>query len=200
MRQTASNITSSYCYGISLWATMNLIKGKLNYNGGLDIQHKKLDFNNLSNKGCEFSYTMNLTYRLSPTIYMNCYGTWQNRRIFLQGFENSYLYSNISIQKGWHNNQFRLAASIDNPFVNGVRVRRSYDIGGTNYYSNVRYHNTGIRIFFIYKFGKHDMEKSMKVDNNMLNKYWIYHGGYEYSTQHIKTVFQRQNVSIRERV
>lgn len=171
MWQSSTNIESSYACGAEFWATLSLLQGKLNFNGGLDFMHKKLQNSGISNSGWQLQYSMNVTYRLSPTLYVNCYGSWQNKKVYLQGREDSYLYSNLSVQKSWHNDQYRVAVSLDNPFGNGVNVRRDYHIDNADYFSETRYRNTGVRVFFIYKFGKHDMENNMKIKQNILNNY-----------------------------
>jgi len=171
LRQSTVNLSQEHDYGAELWATLSLMRGKLNFNGGLDVMHKKLDYCGINNQGWQFNYSMNITWRLSPTIYVNCYGSWQNKKIYLQGREDSYLYSNLSVQKSWHSDHYRVALSFDNPFSNGVNVVRNYTIVHTDFNSQTRYHNTGIRVFFVYKFGKHDMEKKMKINKNILNTY-----------------------------
>lgn len=171
MQQYAVNIDGSHSWGTEIWTTLVLMNGKLNFNGGLDIMYKKLKGEGISNSGWQLQYSMNATYRLFPTLYVNCYGSWQNRKIYLQGSENSYLYSNLSVQKSWYDDRYRVALSVDNPFSNGVNVKRDYHIGGKDYHSSIRYRNTGVRVFFIYKFGKHDMEKNMKIEQNILNNY-----------------------------
>lgn len=169
MQQTSTNLDGARSLGMEIWSTMTLFQEKLNFNGGINIKHIRLETNNLSNRGWHFSYTMNATWRLSPSLYINCYGTWKNKTILLQGTQNSYLYSNISIQKSWNADQFRVALSMDNPFSNGITVRRKYNIMGTTYYSQTKYHNTGVRLFFIYKFGNKDMEKNIKIRQDILN-------------------------------
>lgn len=171
MRQISTNLSQAHDYGSEIWATLNLFRGKLNFNGGLDVMHKKLRYQEVTNQGWQLHYSMNVTYCLSSSLYINCYGSWQNKKIYLQGSEDSYLYSNLSLQKSWHNDLYRLAFSLDNPFNNGVHVKRNYAINGTDYYSKTHYRNTGIRVFFVYKFGKHDMEKKMNIKQNILNKY-----------------------------
>lgn len=171
MRQLTANISSLHAYGAEFWATLCLMRGKLNINGGVDVMHKILDYQGQSNQGWQVQCSMNVTLRLSPTLYINSFGSWQNKKIYLQGREDSYMYSNLSIQKSWHNEKYRVAFSLDNPFGNGVKVMRNYDIDDTDYYSDTHYRNTGIRVFFIYKFGKHDLEKNMKIEQNILNNY-----------------------------
>ena len=171
MRQLTANISSLHAYGAEFWATLCLMRGKLNINGGVDVMHKILDYQGQSNQGWQVQCSMNVTLRLSPTLYINSFGSWQNKKIYLQGREDSYMYSNLSIQKSWHNEKYRVAFSLDNPFGNGVKVMRNYDIDDTDYYSDTHYLNTGIRVFFIYKFGKHDLEKNMKIEQNILNNY-----------------------------
>lgn len=171
VQQSSANIQSLYVLGTELWATLNMFRGKLTFNGGLDVMHRKWLDEAMNNSGWQLQYTMNATYRLTPTLYVNCYGTWQNRKVYLQGRENSYLYSNLSIQKSWHDDLYRVAVSLDNPFSNGTSVRRDYHIANRDYNSEVKYRNTGVRLFFVYKFGKHDMEKNLKVKQNILNNY-----------------------------
>lgn len=171
MQQYAVNIDGSHSWGAEMWTTLVLMNGKLNFNGGLDVMYTQLKGQDISNSGWQLQYSMNTTYRLTPTLYVNCYGSWQNHKIYLQGSENSYLYSNLSVQKSWHDDHYRVALSIDNPFENGVNVKRNYRIDGKDYHSSIRYRNTGIRVFFIYKFGKHDMEKNVKIEQNFLNNY-----------------------------
>ncbi|OYP55491.1 TonB-dependent receptor domain-containing protein [Segatella bryantii] len=171
MQQYAVNIDGCHSWGSEIWSTLVLMNGKLNFNGGMDIKYKKLKDHGISNSGWQLQYSMNVTYRFFQTLYVNCYGSWQNRKIYLQGSENSYLYSNLSVQKSWHDDHYRLALSVDNPFSNGVNVKRDYCIDGKEYHSSIRYRNTGIRVFFIYKFGKHDMEKDMQIEQNILNNY-----------------------------
>ena len=171
MRQSSINIESLYEYGTDIWATLSLLQGKLNFNGGLDIMHKELYNSGMSNNGWQLQYSINATYRLSPTIYVNCYGSWQNKNVYLQGREDSYLYSNLSVQKSWFDDQYRVAVSLDNPFSNGVNVRREYHIDNADYFSETRYRNTGVRVFFIYKYGMHDMKEKMKIEQNILNSY-----------------------------
>lgn len=171
VQQSSANIQSLHVFGTELWTTLNLFRGKLTFNGGLDVMHKKWMDETMCNSGWQLQYAMNATYRLSPTLYVNCYGTWQNKKVYLQGRENSYLYSNLSIQKSWHDDLYRMAISLDNPFSNGTTVRRDYHIDHLGYNSEVKFHNTGVRLFFVYKFGKHDMEKNLKVEQNILNNY-----------------------------
>lgn len=171
MWQYAVNIDDSHSWGTEMWSTLVLMNGKLNFNGGLDVMYTQLKGQGISNSGWQVQYSMNATYRLTPTLYINCYGSWQNHKIYLQGNENSYLYSNLSVQKSWHDDHYRVALSIDNPFENGINVKRNYRIDGKDYHSSIRYRNTGIRVFFVYRFGKHDMEKNVKIEQNVLNKY-----------------------------
>lgn len=171
LRQSTVNLSQEHDYGTELWATLTLLRGKLNFNGGLDVMHKQIDYQGAGNQGWQLNYSMNVTLRLSPTLYVNCYGSWQNKKVYLQGREDSYLYSNLSVQKSWHNDQYRVALSFDNPFSNGVNVKRNYLISSADLYSNTHYRNTGVRVFFVYKFGKHDMEKNMKINQNILNNY-----------------------------
>lgn len=171
IQQKFTNLNQQHDYGTEFWATLIMFRGKLNFNGGLDVMHARLCGQEVSNQGWQLSYSMNVTYRLSPSLYVNCYGSWRNKKVYLQGNEDSYMYSNLSLQKSWRNDQYRLAISLDNPFSNGVSVRRNYNINGIDYFSQIHYHNTGVRVFFVKKFGKRDMEKSMKIEQNILNNY-----------------------------
>lgn len=172
LRQTSVNIEKEKDYGCNLWSTLSLFKGMLNFNGGINFSRKS--FHTTSgdnNSNNQILFSINSTIRFSNSLYANCYGSWASKKIFLQGQESSYLYSNFSIQKSWKNDHIRLALSLDNPFVSAIIIKRDYNIQGMGYHSHMKYHNRGIRLFFIYKFGKHDLENNLKIEQNILNKY-----------------------------
>lgn len=169
--QTATNLDKEKIMGGSLWFTLNLLQGRFNMNGGINCAHKELSAGELYAQGNQYTANINLTWRFAPSFYINCYGSWASADIYLQGKQNSYTYSNFSIQKSWMNDNFKIALSIDNPFTSSISVKRNYELDGLRYKSDIQYHNRGLRIFFNYKFGKKDMERNMKIKQNILNNY-----------------------------
>lgn len=169
--QTAANLEEEKILGSNFWVTLNLFQGQFNLNGGLNFAHKRLKYETMSAKGNQYTVNLNLTLRIYKSIYINCYGTWASTDVYLQGKENSYTYSNFSIQKSWKNNNLKIALSIDNPFTNSISIKRDYELNGTKYKSNMQYHNRGLRIFLNYKFGKKNMEQNININQNILNNY-----------------------------
>jgi outer membrane receptor for ferrienterochelin and colicin len=165
------NLNAQKDLGVSLWFTLNLFKQKLSFNYGVDIIHKNLTFENINKQGVQALNSLNITYKITPTLYCNLFGNFNTPNIYLQGKENAYTYSNCSLQKEFNKGNIRLVASVDNPFSRGFKYTQNYNFDNANYTNEVTYLSRGIRLLFIYKFGNKDTSKDTnKNPDNILKQ------------------------------
>lgn len=163
-----SNIDYGDDFGINLWLSLNFIKRKLNINYGFDFIYKKLAGGNLKSNGTRFLNNVNITYKIKDDFYINFFGTFNTFDIYIQGKENSYTYNNLSLQKEFYQGNLKIAISVDNPFNRGTTIKQKYTIDTYSYSNQLTYYNRGIRLFFIYKFGKKAPNTTMKMQDDIL--------------------------------
>jgi len=163
------NIDSGNDFGISVWSSLNLFK-KLNINYGFDLINKTLSFSKAQVKGVRFLNNLNLTYKFTDDLHINFFGAFNSPDIYWQGKENSYTYSNFSLQKKFYNGNLNIAISVDNPFSKGIRIEQKYIIENYAFNNQLTYYNRGIRLFVIYKFGKKQPETPMNMQNDILKE------------------------------
>ena len=168
---TPINLDREINTGISIWSTLNLFKQKVLINYGVDYIYKELYFSGQKNTGVQILNSLNLTYNINENWRVNLFGSFNTPNIYIQGIENSYTHSNISLQKDFLKNNLIIALSVDNPFSKGFTHRQNYNINNINFYNEQLFFNRGIRIFAIYKFGSKDSSKNIKNKNveNILN-------------------------------
>lgn len=109
-----------------------------------------------------------MTYDIGKNFYVNLFGTFNTPQISLQGKENSYTYSNLSLQKNFNDGNFRIALSVDNPFSKGICLEQKYNIGNMTYNNKLTYYNRGIRLLIIYKFGRKQNDPVMEMQDDIL--------------------------------
>lgn len=167
---TYINVNDSKEYGASLWASLTFLRKRLSVNYGIDVVHSKFSYNELKANGIQVLNSLNMTYKIGDSFYINLFGSFNTPKIYLQGKENSYTYSNLSVQKNFNNGNFRIALSLDNPFSKGICLEQKYHIGSMAYNNKLTYYNRGIRLLLIYKFGKKQNDPVMKMQDDILKK------------------------------
>ena len=139
-------------------------------NYGFEIIHKNLIHKELKKRGVRFLNNLNIIYKITDDFYVNFFGTFNTANIYLQGKENPYTYSNLSLQKNFYKGNLRIAISMDNPFNKGITLHQKYFIENYSYDNRLTYYNRGIRLFIIYKFGKKQPEPTMKIQDDILKE------------------------------
>lgn len=167
---TYLNINEAKEYGLSLWTSLAFLRKRFTVNYGIDVVYSKLFCNEMKASGIQVLNSLNMTCKIGDSFYINLFGTFNTPKIYLQGKENSYTYSNISVQKNFNKGTFRIALSMDNPFSKGIRVEQKYNITNMEYNNKLTYYNRGIRLLLIYKFGKRLNDPVMKVQDDILKK------------------------------
>ncbi len=167
---TYTHLKSENDIGISFWASTNFLHKKLYINYGLDMIHRKLKHSEFKTTGTQFLNNLNIIYKITDDLYVNLFGAFNTPTTYLQGKENSYTYSNLSIQKNFLKGNLRIAGSVDNPFSKGIRVKQTYQIENFSYHNQITYYNRGIRLFIIYKFGKKQPDPNLKIQDDILIK------------------------------
>lgn len=167
---TYINVNDSKEYGASLWTSLTFLRKRLSVNYGIDVVYGKLYYNELKANGVQVLNSLNMTCKIGDSFYINLFGTFNTARVYLQGKENSYTYSNLSVQKNFNNGNFRIALSMDNPFAKGICLEQKYNIGSLSYNNKLTYYNRGIRLLAIYKFGKKQNDPVMKMQDDILTK------------------------------
>jgi hypothetical protein len=164
------NLNNEKDLGISFWVTLNLFKQKLSFNYGLDVIHKKLEFENQHNEGTQVLNNLNITYKISESLYFNLFGNFNTSNVYLQGKENVFTFSNCSLQKDFNKGNTKLALSIDNPLDKGFKYTQNYNFKNVDYSNEITYLNRGIRVFFIYKFGNNKESNNDEINKNTNNE------------------------------
>jgi outer membrane cobalamin receptor len=164
------NLDNEKDFGISLWMSLNFLKRRFNIDYGFDVVNKYLKYNKLQSKGMRFLNNLNMTYKIMDDFHINLFGSFNTPNIYLQGNENSYTYSNLSLQKNFHEGKLRIAVSLDNPFNKGITLKQKYLIGNYTYDNQLIYYNRGIRVFIIYKFGKKQSDSMTRMQNDILKE------------------------------
>jgi outer membrane cobalamin receptor len=164
------NLDNEKDLGISLWASLNFFNRRFNIDYGFDVINKHLKYNKLKSKGMRFLNNLNITYKIMDDFHISLFGSFNTPNIYLQGNENFYTYSNLSLQKNFNEGKLRIAVSLDNPFNKGITLKQKYLIGNYTYDNQLIYYNRGIRVFIIYKFGKKQSDSMTRMQNDILKE------------------------------
>lgn len=160
------NLGKAYTFGVSNWITSNLFDKKLLINYGIDLLYKNIKDHSYHNEGVQLKNNLHLTFKIYRDIDLQFFGSFNTPEIVLFGKENSYTYSNFSIQKKIFNNKSVIAFSVDNPFTNGFKYINEIDTFSNNYKKEIFYKNRGIRLFFSYQFGSVSQKKESNFNNS----------------------------------
>jgi outer membrane receptor protein involved in Fe transport len=149
-----TNLDNEKRLGISLWASIYLLRKRLTINYGLDLFRKYMSYHGNNENGTCLLNNINISCRITNWLSAAFFGSYNTPSVYMQGKESSYVYSNASLQTSFADGKIRLALSLDNPFSSSVVVKRKYHIDQFMYKNELSYHNRGVRIFAIYRFGK----------------------------------------------
>ncbi|WP_324680443.1 TonB-dependent receptor domain-containing protein [Hymenobacter sp. GOD-10R] len=149
---TYINAGSEKIVGLNFWATIYPVAAwSINY--GFDFNYRKISNILVSNTGFRLTNTLNTTFRIGNKWSTQLWGTFNTPKILLQGTENSYTFSNISVKRELINKKLFLAISVDNPFSKGFTQKQRIILPEYNSSNEVLYYSRGFRLLLNYKFG-----------------------------------------------
>ena len=153
--------------GISNWITTHFFNSRLAVNYGVDFIYKSLKSGKEQSDGYVLKNNIHLTFELKEGLEIQFFGNFNSPDILLYGKENSFTYSNFSIQKKLASKKAILAFSIDNPFSKSFKYKNEITTSSGNYEREVRFRNRGIRIFFAFQFGKENTAQKTNYSNDL---------------------------------
>lgn len=149
---TYTNAGSEKIVGLNVWVTTYPISAwSINY--GFDFNYRKIANATLSNTGFRLTNTLNTTFKINDKWSAQLWGTFNTPKILLQGTENSFTFSNLSIKRELINKKLFVALSVDNPFTQGFTQKQQIVTHDYSSNSEVLYYNRGFRLLLNYKFG-----------------------------------------------
>lgn len=153
--------------GISNWITTHFFNSRLAVNYGVDFIYKSLKSGKEQSDGYVLKNNIHLTFELTEGLEVQFFGNFNSPDILLYGKENSFTYSNFSVQKKLASKKAILAFSIDNPFSKSFKYKNEITTSFGNYEREVWFRNRGVRIFFAYQFGKEDTAQKTNYSNDL---------------------------------
>lgn len=124
---------------------------------GVNVQHLDLEYQGVVSRGWQWDLGGNLRCRFAKYYALNFMGSLLSRRVQLQGYSLPYTFSNLGLERNWKEGAIALAISVDNVFTRAIKEHRVYHFANNLYelYEDlVRYYNRGVRLVFVYRFGK----------------------------------------------
>jgi outer membrane receptor protein involved in Fe transport len=162
------NIAQNKTYGLTVSGNVKPIKAwSLNVNGNLfftDLQGQAT-----SNKGWMYSLFVGSNIDLGKGWWHGFNGSFNSRRVSLQGRIAAFYYHNTTIRKDLFNKRGSLGINLANPFMSGTRVRNNL-VAATfeQNEDNINY-TRGIRLSLTYRFGTMQQNKPQRKAKKSIN-------------------------------
>ncbi|OUJ68015.1 TonB-dependent receptor domain-containing protein [Hymenobacter crusticola] len=149
---TYINAGSEKIVGLNFWATVYPVTAwSINY--GFDFNYRKVSNTVVSNTGLRLTNTLNTTFRIGNKWSTQLWGAFNTPKILLQGTENNYTFSNLSVKREMISKRLFLALSVDNPFSKGFTQKQKIVLPEYSSSNEVLYYSRGFRLLLNYKFG-----------------------------------------------
>jgi hypothetical protein len=161
------NIAKNKTYGTSLYAATKLFK-RWEINGNLNVFYSDLQGNGVRNSGLNFSFFTGSTITLGKGWTYQFTGSFNSRRVQLQGRQAAFYYHNTTLRKDV-NKQLAIGINLANPFMRGTRFRN--DMKTAQFMQredNINY-TRGIRLSINYRFGTLQQQKAPRKAKKVIN-------------------------------
>ncbi|MFT3675442.1 MAG: TonB-dependent receptor [Chitinophagaceae bacterium] len=163
------NIAVNKTYGFSVSGNIKPVK-RVTVNSNMNIYYTRLNGDGFSNDGWMYNLFVGTSIDLGKGWWHNFVGSFNSRRVILQGRMAAFYYHNTTLRKDFKNKRGSIGINIANPFMKGTRMRTSVMTALFEQNENNINYTRGFRISFQYRFGKlqqsKDPRKAKKIINN----------------------------------
>ncbi|MFD3003872.1 TonB-dependent receptor domain-containing protein [Pontibacter toksunensis] len=166
---TFLNVARNDVYGINLFGSVKPRKG-WTINSNLNLYHSYITGLNTANAGWMYNLSASTSIELCKGWVYRFNGSFNSRRVVLQGRVASFYYHNTTLRKDIFNKRGGIGINLANPFMKGTRMRSEVDTGEfVQREDNINY-TRGIRLTFEYRFGQLEQtDKPRKAKKSISN-------------------------------
>lgn len=163
------NIAVNRTYGFSVSGTIKPVK-RVMLNSNINVYYSQLNGDGFSNDGWMYNVFVGTSLDLGKGWWHNFVGSFNSRRVILQGRMAAFYYHNTTLRKDFKNKRGSVGINLANPFMKGTRMRTSIMSALFEQNENNINYTRGFRLSFQYRFGKlqqtKDPRKAKKAINN----------------------------------
>ncbi|MBC5992404.1 TonB-dependent receptor domain-containing protein [Pontibacter cellulosilyticus] len=156
---TFQNIARNTTYGVNVYGSVKPKKG-WTVNSNVNLYHASLNGNNLSNSGWMYNINSSTSIELGKGWVTRFNGSFNSRRVTLQGKMASFYYHNMTLRKEILNKRGGIGINLANPFMKGTRVRNDLQTATFEQMERNINFTRGIRGTLEFRFGKLEQNKA----------------------------------------
>lgn len=153
------NIATNNTYGFSVSGNAKPIK-RWHVNANANLLYTKLTGNGFDNSGWMYNLLVNSLFDLGKGWWNGFTGSFNSRRVILQGRMAAFYYHNTTVRKDLKNKRGSIGINLANPFMRGTRMRTFVIAENFEQYEDNINYTRGIRLSFQYRFGKLQQTKN----------------------------------------
>jgi outer membrane receptor protein involved in Fe transport len=162
------NIARNETYGLSLSGSVKPVK-RWSLNGNFNLYHSTLYGDNGTNQGWMYNFFVGSNLDLGKGWYHGFTGSFNSRRVTLQGRMAAFYYHNTHVRKDVLKKKGSVGINLANPFMKGTRVRNNLVTSAFEQMeSNINY-TRGIRLTLTYRFGTLQQAKPPRKPKKSIN-------------------------------
>lgn len=162
------NIARNETYGLSLSGSVKPVK-RWSLNGNFNLYHSTLYAADGDNRGWMYNFFVGSNLDLGKGWYHGFTGSFNSRRVTLQGRMAAFYYHNTHVRKDVLKKRGSVGINLANPFMKGTRVRNNLVTSAFEQVeSNINY-TRGIRLTLTYRFGTLQQAKPPRKPKKSIN-------------------------------
>jgi outer membrane receptor protein involved in Fe transport len=162
------NIAQNKTYGISFSGNVKPIKAWA-LNGNVNTYFSELQGDGVSNSGWMYNVFVGSNIELGRGWWHGFTGSFNSRRVSLQGRMASFYYHNTTLRKDIHKKRGSIGINLANPLMKGTRVRNNLATALFEQREDNINYTRGVRLSFTYRFGTLQPAKAPRKAKNAIN-------------------------------
>jgi outer membrane receptor protein involved in Fe transport len=162
------NIAKNKTYGSSVSGNVRPWKA-VSFNGNVNVYYAELKSDGLSNSGWMYNFFVGSNIDLGKGWSHGFTGSFNSRRVTLQGRMASFYYHNTTLRKEIWNKRGTIGINLANPLMKGTRVRNNMMTAAFSQMEDNINFTRGVRINFSYRFGSLQQAKAPRKPKKSIN-------------------------------
>ena len=138
-------------------------------NANANVYYAKLQGDGVSNSGWMYSFFTGLTIELGKGWFYSFTGSFNSRRVSLQGRTASFYYHNTTLRKDIWNKRGTIGINLANPLMKGTRYRNELATATFQQVEDRIDYTRGVRLSFSYRFGSLQGAKAPRKPKKSIN-------------------------------
>jgi outer membrane receptor protein involved in Fe transport len=147
------NIAKNKTYGLSISGNVKPIK-RWTLNGNFNVYYVELNGDGIRNSGWMYNFFAGSTIDLGKGWWHGFTGSFNSRRVTLQGRMWSFVWHNTTIRRDIWNKRASIGINFANPFMRGTRMRNDLVTATFEQHQDDINFSRGVRLSFNCRFGR----------------------------------------------